>query len=177
MGELPAVSRQVRSGGLSCRIAPVPGRPPMTHLRHRDQSRCGAQRNSPSDGMVRCCPGGSTIEASRVHHAGRQCGGVAAGGTGAASGRAGGRRFEQQLIFRLRRSLHSHARALFASFVATMAGSDFSGPCIIGVGSSPSRCGPQRQCHHGQTRDLPGFDAFLLHVMWPSTPAGRQHLA
>ena len=29
----------------------------------------------------------------------------------------------------------------------------------------------------GQTRDLPGSDAILLHVMWPSTPAGRQHLA
>jgi hypothetical protein len=32
--------------------------------------------------------------------------------------------------------------ALFAGFVATMAGSDFSCPCIIGYGSSPSRCGP-----------------------------------
>ena len=31
---------------------------------------------------------------------------------------------------------------LFASFTATMAGSDFSCPCIIGYGSSPSRCGP-----------------------------------
>jgi hypothetical protein len=29
----------------------------------------------------------------------------------------------------------------------------------------------------GQTRDLPASDAILLHVMWPSTPAGRQHLA
>jgi hypothetical protein len=29
----------------------------------------------------------------------------------------------------------------------------------------------------GQTRDLPGSDAILLHVMWPLTPAGRQHLA
>src|SRR6516162_5943694 len=32
--------------------------------------------------------------------------------------------------------------ALFAGFIATMARSDFSRPCIIGFGSSPSRCGP-----------------------------------
>jgi hypothetical protein len=32
--------------------------------------------------------------------------------------------------------------ALFAGFPATMAGSDFSCPYIIGYGSSPSRCGP-----------------------------------
>src|SRR5205823_5565390 len=31
---------------------------------------------------------------------------------------------------------------LFAGFTATMARSDFSCPCIIGYGSSPSRCGP-----------------------------------
>jgi hypothetical protein len=37
--------------------------------------------------------------------------------------------------------------------------------------------GRQRQCHSGQTRDLPASDAILLHVMWPQTPAGRQHLA
>jgi hypothetical protein len=34
--------------------------------------------------------------------------------------------------------------ALFAGFIATMARSDFSRPCIIGFGSSPSRCGPSR---------------------------------
>ena len=34
--------------------------------------------------------------------------------------------------------------ALFVGFPATMAGSDFSCPCIIGYGSSPSRCGPSR---------------------------------
>src|ERR1700674_1787033 len=34
--------------------------------------------------------------------------------------------------------------ALFVSFPATMAWSDFSCPCIIGYGSSPSRCGPSR---------------------------------
>src|ERR1700741_1222378 len=32
--------------------------------------------------------------------------------------------------------------ALFGGFVATMAESDFSCPCIIGFRSSPSRCGP-----------------------------------
>src|ERR1700730_18025926 len=42
----------------------------------------------------------------------------------------------------------------FASFPATMEGSDFSRPCITGFGSSPSRCGPGRDCS-GQTRDLP----------------------
>src|ERR1700724_4575231 len=34
--------------------------------------------------------------------------------------------------------------ALFVGFTATMAESDFSCPCIIGYGSSPSRCGPSR---------------------------------
>ena len=34
--------------------------------------------------------------------------------------------------------------ASFVGFGATMAGSDFSRPCIIGFGSSPSRCGPGR---------------------------------
>ena len=37
--------------------------------------------------------------------------------------------------------------------------------------------GRQRQYRCGQTRDLPASDAILLHVMWPLTPAGRQHLA
>jgi hypothetical protein len=32
--------------------------------------------------------------------------------------------------------------ALFAGFIATMTRSDFSCPCVIGYGSSPSRCGP-----------------------------------
>src|SRR6516164_6550988 len=68
--------------------------------------------------------------------------------------------------------------ALFAGFIATMAGSDFSYPCITGDGSSPSRCGPSlSRDADGQTRDLPASDAILLHVMWPLTPAGRQHLA
>ena len=67
--------------------------------------------------------------------------------------------------------------ALFVGFTATMAESDFPRPCIIGSGSSPSRCGPDRHMAGGQTRDLPASDAILLRVMWPSTPAGRQCLA
>jgi hypothetical protein len=35
--------------------------------------------------------------------------------------------------------------ALFVGFPATMAESDSPRPCIIGYGSSPSRCGPDRQ--------------------------------
>src|SRR5216683_3081366 len=42
----------------------------------------------------------------------------------------------------------------FAGFPATMEGSDFSPLCIIGFGSSRSRCGPQL-ASSGQTRDLP----------------------
>ena len=68
--------------------------------------------------------------------------------------------------------------ASFVGFLATMMGSDFSGPCIIGYGFSPSRCGPSlSRDTDGRTRDLPASDAIPLHVMWPSTPAGRQHLA
>ena len=67
--------------------------------------------------------------------------------------------------------------ALFVGFTATMAESDFPRPCIIGSGSSPSRCGPGRHMAGGQTRDLPASDAIHLRVMWPSTPAGRQCLA
>src|SRR4029450_1941596 len=36
--------------------------------------------------------------------------------------------------------------ALFVGFSATMAESDFSRPCIIGYGSSPSQCGPPAVC-------------------------------
>ena len=58
--------------------------------------------------------------------------------------------------------------ALFVGFPATMAGSDFSCPYIIGYGSSPSRCGPSAHAtSDGQTRDLPASDAIPLHVMWP----------
>jgi hypothetical protein len=53
--------------------------------------------------------------------------------------------------------------ASFGGFVATMAGSDFSRPCITGFGSSPSQCGPPSLPNGGQTGDL------LL--MLPSTTA------
>src|SRR5437899_7398074 len=43
--------------------------------------------------------------------------------------------------------------ALFVGFTATMASPDFSCPCIIGYGSSPSRCGPSASAGDGQTRD------------------------
>src|SRR3974390_253457 len=67
---------------------------------------------------------------------------------------------------------------LFVGFTATMAELDFSCPCIIGYDSSSSRCGPSLALDaDGQSRDLPASDAILLRVMWPSTPAGRQHLA
>ena len=42
---------------------------------------------------------------------------------------------------------------LFVGFTATMKESDFSNSCIIGYGSSPSRCGPLQIC--GQAGDLP----------------------
>src|SRR6516162_11923580 len=67
--------------------------------------------------------------------------------------------------------------ALFAGFPATMTGLDFPRPYIIGYGSSPSRHGPPVSSAGGQTWDLPASDAIRLHVMWPLTPAGRQHLA
>ena len=44
---------------------------------------------------------------------------------------------------------------LFAGFVAPMEESDFFGSCIIGLGSSPSRCGPVREAGTGQPGDLP----------------------
>jgi hypothetical protein len=76
------------------------------------------------------------------------------------------------------RTAPQRGATLFAGFTATMAGSDFSCPCIIGYGSSPSRCGPSLSHNSdGRTRDIPGSDTIPLHVMWPSTPAGRQHLA
>src|SRR5437588_6040749 len=63
--------------------------------------------------------------------------------------------------------------ALFAGFTATMAGSDFSCPCIIGYGSSPSRCGPSLSHNSdGRTRDLPASGTIPLHVMWPWTRQG-----
>ena len=60
----------------------------------------------------------------------------------------------------------------FAGFPATTASSDFPPPCIIGYGSSPSRCGPPASTTGGQTRDLPGSNTILLRVMCSPTPAG-----
>ena len=48
--------------------------------------------------------------------------------------------------------------ALFVGFLATMAGSDFSRPCIIGFGSSPSRCGPATSSRRSDARS-PGSRA------------------
>jgi hypothetical protein len=42
--------------------------------------------------------------------------------------------------------------ALFVGFFATIAGSDFSCPCIIGYGSSPLRCGPVAATHWSDAR-------------------------
>src|SRR5919108_160786 len=50
--------------------------------------------------------------------------------------------------------------ALFVGFVATMAGSDFSGPFIIGYGSSPSRCGPSYTAPIRQRRSDPRSPSF-----------------
>ena len=61
--------------------------------------------------------------------------------------------------------------ALFAGFIATMASPDVPRPCIIGFGSSPSRCGPPASSADGQTRDLPSSDTILSRVMCSSTPA------
>src|SRR6266480_1420912 len=59
--------------------------------------------------------------------------------------------------------------ALFAGFTATMAGSDFSCPCIIGYGSLPSQCGPSlSRDADGQTRDLPASDAIRLKLLAPA---------
>jgi hypothetical protein len=41
--------------------------------------------------------------------------------------------------------------ALFIGFTATMAERDFSCPCIIGYGSSPSRCGPSLSLDNGES--------------------------
>jgi hypothetical protein len=62
--------------------------------------------------------------------------------------------------------------ALFIGFPATMASSDFPRPCIIGYGSSPSRCGPPASAGDGQTRDIPSSDPILPRVMCSLTPAG-----
>src|SRR6478736_3945879 len=66
--------------------------------------------------------------------------------------------------------------ALFVGFVATMAGSDFSRPCITGYGSSPSRCGPARQAPVG--REISRFPRKERPCMPGSlTTPGRRALA
>src|SRR5438105_9276306 len=71
--------------------------------------------------------------------------------------------------------------ALFAGFTATMAGP--TSRVRASSATAPHLPDADRRTRHtarddgGQTRDLPGSDTILLHVMWPYTPAGRQHLA
>lgn len=71
------------------------------------------------------------------------------------------RRVRDQPVFPLAPPLRSTGSAsgcpdLFASFFATMGESDFSHSVIIGVGSSPSRCGPSDlTAVGGQMGDLP----------------------
>ena len=62
--------------------------------------------------------------------------------------------------------------ALFVGFPATMAESDFPRPCIIGYGSSPSRCGPAaaRPARRGISR-FPHKE--LPHMPGSSTTPGR----
>ena len=47
--------------------------------------------------------------------------------------------------------------ALFVGFTATMAESDFPCPCVIGYGSSPSRCGPGRHMRRWPDAGSPSF--------------------
>ena len=53
--------------------------------------------------------------------------------------------------------------ALFTGFIATMTGPDVPRSCIIGFGSSPSRCGPWGQCAQRSNAGPPRFrrDPFL----------------
>src|SRR5215208_2065489 len=69
--------------------------------------------------------------------------------------------------------------ALFVGFTATMAESDFPPPCIIGFGSSPSRCGPPASSGDGQTRtsrfpykELPHMPGSLT---TPARPGARDN--
>ena len=71
----------------------------------------------------------------------------------------------------------THRSALFIGFTATMAESDFPRSCIIGFGSSPSRCGPPASSADGRTQDLPVSVAILSCVMGSPTTAERQRLA
>jgi hypothetical protein len=47
--------------------------------------------------------------------------------------------------------------ALFTGFIATMTGPDVPRSCIIGFGSSPSRCGPWGQCAQRSNAGPPRF--------------------
>ena len=67
--------------------------------------------------------------------------------------------------------------ALFAGFTATIPGSDFPPPYIIGYGSRLSDADRQRRQLTASKRDLPGSDAIHLRVICSSTPAERQCLA
>src|SRR6266508_5367799 len=62
--------------------------------------------------------------------------------------------------------------ALFVGFPATMAESDFSRPCIIGYGSSPSRCGPAAVAERSIARS-PGFPRKERLHMSPSLKIDR----
>ena len=58
--------------------------------------------------------------------------------------------------------------ALFGGFVATMAESDFSCPCIIGFGSSPSRCGPVGSGDGSERLGLRNILSFVAQSPTPS---------
>src|SRR5258707_2209014 len=61
--------------------------------------------------------------------------------------------------------------SLFVGFTATMAESDFSRPCIIGYGSSPSRCGPTAVAN----RSIAGFVSVEIEKGAALLPLGDQH--
>src|SRR5262249_40430708 len=64
-------------------------------------------------------------------------------------------------------------------FPATMARSDFSGPCIIGYGSSPSRCGPATAAPFRSDRRSPRFrcDPFARDVALDPGRASASRIA
>src|SRR5215470_9101314 len=68
--------------------------------------------------------------------------------------------------------LQGRGAALFASFLATTAGSGFPRSFIIGYRFSLPDADQKRDCP-GRTPDLPSSDAILLRVICSSTPAGR----
>ncbi len=73
-------------------------------------------------------------------------------------------RFAFPLVPALRSTNSATDRSvLFAGFTATMTGSDVPRSCIIGFGSSPSRCGPWGQCAQRSNAGPPRFrrDPFL----------------